>query len=466
MPSRNGSEAYGRSLRADIAVLNPATNTMEFATASRVKVRSIEGDIEGRDWTTLADRIERQTNGPIFQPDFKITDEVRKDLESMFLFFKLETEDYKSGKNKDVWNRYGEQKDFETASEAEIKEFLARYRLDLIEEVATFRKYDTENNANSEVFLLGKDRGSQERIDALEKLRGDSEVKEVIYRGQDAYEVLDAKKAAEIIRQKRREDREGGGDSGYRKGIGYTGSEGDGLYHLTPAGGYASGYGSASDKPTSGVIQGVLSSKKLLDLTEITAGAAIHHAINNKEYVGMREKYFGKGNMPPLEGWDLRGSQPSYEEVREFNKAPHRSEAGYTNKEYYGSFDESDLAKWKWTHAVADVISKNYERVNGKPMPASIGLSKTDNDTRPLQERLYSDMDKRHGVTYQLLKTPTFKKVLKQAGFDAVKYLDTGVGRTSPLGTPAYGATKPTQFKSYFGSKKVDLKSPNMFDAD
>jgi hypothetical protein len=76
------------------------------------------------------------------------------------------------------------------------------------------------------------------------------------------------------------------------------------------------------------------------------------------------------------------------------------------------------------------------------------------------------DMDKRYGVTYQLLKTPTFKKVLKQAGFDAVKYLDTGVSRTSPLGTPAYGATKPTQFKSYFGNKQVDLKSPNMFDAD
>ena len=465
MPSRNGSEAYGRSLRADIAVLNPATNTMEFATASRVKVKSIEGDIEGREWTTLADRIERQTDGPIFQPDFKITDEVRKDLESMFGYFKLETEDYRSGKNKDSWNRYGEQKDFADASEAEIKEFISRYRLDLMKEVAEFRKYNADE-PTSEVFLLGKDRGSQERIDALEKLRGDSEVKEVIYRGQDAYEVLDAKKSAEIIRQKRQEDRQGGGDSGYRKGIGYTGSEGDGLYHLTPAGGYASGYGSASDKPTSGVIQGVLSSKKLLDLTEITAGSAIHHAINNKEYVERREKYFGKGNMPPIEGWDLRGSQPSYEEVRAFNNAPHRSEVGYTNKEYYGSLDESDFAKWKWTHAVADVISRNYERVNGKPMPANIGLSKTDNDTRPLQERLYMDMDKRYGVTYQLLKTPTFKKVLKQAGFDAVKYLDTGVGRTSPQGTPAYGATKPTQFKSYFGSKKVDLKSPNMFDAD
>lgn len=463
MPTRNPSS---RSLRADIAVLNPTTGKMEFPKASKVSQRSIYTNEELNDWGELGARIERQSNGPMFQPDFKITDEVRKDFEDMFGSFKLETEDWKSGKTKEFWKRYGDENDFLTASEDKIKLWIKESQQQLFEEAKQYKDNQSKYNDNNEhkLYLLGKDKASPERIAELEKLRKDSQVQDIIYRGQDAYEVLDSKKASEVIAEMRKKDRESGGEH-YKRGIGYTGSQGDGLYHLTPHGSYANSYGNDGDTPTSGVIQGVLISKKLLDLTPLTASEDIYQSVNNKAFWGRFEKYYGKNTAPYDHGWaNTRGVGPTYEEALAFRKAPHRN--GGTNEENLGKISESQLVTWKWAGAIADTIASNYQRVNGTPMPANIGKVKSDTSNDTLQERIYADFGKRGGYTYQLLKTPTFKRVMKQAGFDAVKYLDYGVSLTSPLGTPAYGATKPTQFKSYFGDKKVDLKSPNVFDAD
>jgi hypothetical protein len=79
---------------------------------------------------------------------------------------------------------------------------------------------------------------------------------------------------------------------------------------------------------------------------------------------------------------------------------------------------------------------------------------------------LRKDLSSRGNTTYQVLKTPTFKKLVKDGGFDAIKYKDFGKSFVQPDGTVAYAATKPTQFKSYFGNKKVNQDSPNVFDAD
>jgi hypothetical protein len=463
MPSRNGSGAYGRSLRADIAVLNPATGKMEFPHASKVLRRELETAEEKREVLDLAERFERQADMPMFKSDFQITDEVRKDLEEIFGSFRLLTEEYKSGKSPDKYGWHTGY-DFKSATEEEIKRFLSEYRGNILDEAKGYRKTHENYQANSpSVYVLGKDKGSEERIKALEELRKKSDVQEVIFRGQDAYEVLDAKKAAEVIKQARKEDRAYGG-TGYKKSIGYTGSEGDGLYHLTPQIGYASGYGR-----NGGVIQGVLASNKLLDLSGLTAADSIYYAKTNKAYTERLEKYLGKGNLPLSGGWTTRGSMPSYDEVKAFESTPHPQ--GGTMRDQYGKWSKDEVVSWKWAHALADTISKNYERVNGKPMPADLGVKKADKEKTwykpiPLGEKIFRDLQGRMGVTYQFLKTPVFKTIMKQAGFDAVKYMDYGVGIYTPEGTPAYGATKPTQFKSYFGNKKVDLKSPNMFDAD
>ena len=414
---------------------------------------------ELNEWLSLAQRAEAQANGPMFQPDFKITDEVRKDFQDMFGSFKIE-----ENEGKEKWQRYGDWKSFLTASEDELRKWLKSFREDLLDEVKVAQKNQADDDFISrKITFLGKDKGSSERVEEIEKLRKESAVQDVIYRGQDAYEVLDSKKAAQIIKDSRKDERARGIDSGYRKGVGYTGSEGDGLYHLTPHGTYAASYG-GSESPRQGVIQGVLVSKRLLDLTPVTAGGGIYYSKNNTEYWNRREKYFGKGTSPAVSGWEVNGVGPTYEQVKAFNEAKHDKD--YTNSEFFGRMGKAEYEKFVWCGAIADTIAKNYERVNGKPMPQNIGLPKKSTDTSSLQERIYADMDKRNDVTYQVLKTPTFKKVMKEAGFDAVKYLDYGVGRTTPTGTPAYGATKPTQFKSYFGNKKVDLTAPNMFDAD
>lgn len=466
MPSRNGSGAYGRSLRADIAVLNPETGKMEFPHASKIPRVKLESESESRQVLDLAERLERQTNAPLFQPDFKITDEVRNDLAEIFGDFKLQSEEYKSGKSKGVFDKYGLSwgKDFKTATEEEIKRFLSEYKGDLLEEAKGYRNvHEKWQKDGPSAYVLGKDKGSEERIKELEEIRKKSDVQEVIFRGQDAYEVLDAKKAAQVIREARKEERAYGG-TGYKRSVGYTGSEGDGLYHLTPQVGYASGYGSSGG----GVIQGVLSSNKLLDLSGLTASDSIYYAKNNKAFTERLEKYLGKNNLPLSVGWTTKGSQPSYEETKAFESLPLH---GGTMRSEYGRFGKDEVVSWKWSNALADTIAKNYEKVNGKPMPDDLGVTKADKAKSwykplPLGERIFRDMQGRLGVTYQFLKTPVFKAIMKQAGFDAVKYMDYGVGQYTQEGTPAYGATKPTQFKSYFGNKKVNPKSPNMFDAD
>jgi len=451
MPTRNSS--YSNSLRADIAVLNPTTGKMEFPNASLVNQRSINSETEKNQWKNLADRVQAQVDGPMFQPDFKITDEVRKDFEELFgSYFQLKTNEWIDENHKNWGKKRGEEVYFKNATDEQIKQYLGDRREDLEKELKTFREHQArEEKEERPLYLLGRDKSSPERRQELDRLREQSEVKEIIYRGQDAYEVLDSKKASEVIKELRKKDRESGGEH-YSRGVGYTGSEGDGLFHLSPEGGYAGNYGSDRNK-TKGVIEGVLVSKKLLDITSLTASISIYHGLNSdNEYKSVFTKYYGKGTFPPINGYEVGGMKPTYKQREELEQATGRRGI--------------DFERWKWSGAIADTIAQNYQRVNGKPMPANIGLSKTSADKRTLQERFYEDMKGRNGATYQVLKTPTFKSVMKKGGFDAVKYLDYGVGITSPLGTPAYGATKPTQFKSYFGNKKVNQDSPNVFDAD
>lgn len=498
MASRSGSKAMTASLMADIAVMNAQKGVMEFPAASRIPRATIETAEERQEWPGLLDRIYKQLDGPMFDSDFQITDEVREDFKEMFGSFKLESEEYKKSlrDNPDPsiksWDRPhrwdGKTYDFtghpqDKATDEQIREFIGYLRDELEKEASNVLDIIAreEKGESLPVYLLGRDRSSAERKEALEKLRNESEVKELIYRGQDAYEVLDAKKAAEKIKADRREDRSSGGEH-YKRGVGYTGSEGDGLYHLTPHGGYAAGYASSSEQPTTGVIEGVLVSKRLLDLTPITASNHIDYSRGNRKFWDRWEKYYGKGNAPSIDhSWERSdAARPAWDDVTAFGKQKYTGKAfgvysekepwsggganGYTMREAFGIKDAESLSKWKWSEKIAKTIGENYQRIHGKPMPENLGVPKGSDYT--LQESIYNDLQKRSGLTYQLLKTPTFKRVMKEAKFDAVKYLDYGVGRTTPLGTPAYGATKPSQFKSYFGDKKVDEKSPNMFDAD
>jgi DNA-binding NarL/FixJ family response regulator len=127
--------------------------------------------------------------------------------------------------------------------------------------------------------------------------------------------------------------------------------------------------------------------------------------------------------------------------------------------------------------ALVDSISKQYKQSFGKEMPSSVGVRKQDGEYeyqkypenepyKDLKEAVYSQLAraKSLGQIYMVMKMPFFKKLLKDTKFDTVSYVDFG-GYYSPEGRPAYAVVSPSQFKSYYGNKPVDRKSPNMFDA-
>ena len=428
MPTRNGGNA--RSLRADIAVLNPETGKMEFPSASKRKPESLSNTSDYRGWKDHLNKLDEMISSRAFDPNLELTPAVIAELtEIMPNLFS---------------NNGGE--------ELTPREHLEEYKAYLLKERATAAKIiedDQKPDAYSkrDLYVLGMEKTSPERKAELDKLRNESEVKEIIYRGQDAYEVLDSKKAAEVIKKKRAEDRAVGGEH-YTKGVGYTGSEGDGYYHLTPEGSYATAYGGyvGVEGPKHAVIEGVLIAKKVLDITSLTADQNTRLAKNNTEYWDKYSKYFG--SPPHWQGWDISGALAKYKH------------------------DESSRAK-DWATEIVKAVADQYEKKNGKRMPANAGLkgeAKNETDPNGSYDRLVStlrkDLSSRGDTTYQVLKTPTFKKLVKDGGFDAIKYKDYGKSFVQPDGTVAYAATKPTQFKSYFGNKKVNQDSPNVFDAD
>ena len=132
MPTRNSSSSG--SLRADIAVLNPETGKMEFPSARWTDVDS--GEVQK--WTDYISRVKAAMAHPANQGNEKRMEYFKKEIERA------------------EWARehYGKPK---------------------------------------KLLMLGLQDSSPERKRELDELRAKSAVKEIIYRGQDAYESLDAK---------------------------------------------------------------------------------------------------------------------------------------------------------------------------------------------------------------------------------------------------------------------------------
>ena len=408
MPSRNGSEAYGRSLKADIAVLNPETGKMEFPKAT-MDLRPYD---KSKHLQRLAD-LNETLNYPAYSGNPLSVDDLNA-LGDLIYSLRL-------GKYSDA--------------EYQAKERRERLLNAIKDEEG--RAKPSEGKGQS--YILGIVGSSPERKAELDAIREKSAVKEVIYRGQDAYEVLDSKEAARITAEGRKE-------AGYKDRTKWTsasGSEGDGLYHTSPEFDYARGYGGG--RPTSGVIEGVIDSKHLLDLSSLTADATIwkaQYAPSMKSERAAAERLFGpayiKGVSVRMRGNDLR----------------------------------------EYATALVETLKGQYKQSFGKEMPAYVGLglkaSEKKTYTAPegepykaLIDRVESEMRYRDvTLMYRTLKLPFIKSVIKDAGFDTIKYKDYGVNEYKPLGTDAYATVNPNQFKSYFGNKKVNPKSPNMFDAD
>jgi hypothetical protein len=104
-----------------------------------------------------------------------------------------------------------------------------------------------------ELNMFGKAGGSPERIAELEEIRKNSQVQEVVYRGQGAYESLGS----------------GQWDTKWKKD--QDGRVRGDWNHVTPDMRYASYYGGKLARPgypqNTALIEGVLDSKKLLDVT-------------------------------------------------------------------------------------------------------------------------------------------------------------------------------------------------------
>jgi hypothetical protein len=306
--------------------------------------------------------------------------------------------------------------------------------------------YVQKEKGTRKVLMLGIEDASPERKRELDELRAKSAVKEIIYRGQDAYEVLDAKKAADVIRAKRKEQQELDQVKSYSKWTTYSGSEGDGLYHTSPDVDYAGNYSRrSSEEKTAGIIQGVIVSKHLLDLSSLTD--------ESRTWLGAHPQFSAQ-------------KAQAYSEYGPPYRSPYQVNATRDNVKLYAK-------------GIVDLIKDQYRLSFGKDMPVTAGLRPSEKKQyeqykNPNYENPYT-LDKiidsqimKRGVstTYMLLKLPFFKQLLKDTGFDCVKYKDYSGSILDQGGHTAYATVKPTQFKSYFGNKKVDLKSPNMFDAD
>lgn len=390
MPTRNSSSS--NSLRADIAVLNPETGKMEFPSARWTDVDS--GEVQK--WTDYISRVKAAMAHPANQGNEKRMEYLKKEVE------------------RSEW----------------AKEHYGKPR---------------------KLLMLGLQDSSPERKRELDELRAKSAVKEIIYRGQDAYESLDAKKAAEVIRQMRKEQADG--VQSKTKWTSYSGSEGDGLYHTSPEIEYAARYG-RRDSETSknaGVIEGVIVSKHLLDLTPLTD--------ESRNWLGAQPKF------------SADKAKALYEDGPLISR-PFQMPATRENVKMYAK-------------GVVDLIKEQYRLSFGKDMPETAGLRAVEKKKYEEQVRMDKYYDRKNenpysldkiidsqimkrgvSTTYMLLKLPFFKQLLKDTGFDCVKYKDLSGSILDLNGTTAYATVKPTQFKSYFGSKKVNPKSPNMFDAD
>jgi len=400
---------------------------MEFVNAKVRLLNDLGGEKDNQDILNWITRLEKLADAPIFK--MEITPQVLADLKTLF-------------PNASVDGR------FDNVDEAK------KYISGLKESFESKLKEVTLNSqmpwmSSRKAYVLGKDGSSSERTKELDDIRNKSAIKEVVYRGQDAYDVLDAKKASEVIKNLRDEERARDENDKYKRGFGYTGSENDGLYHFSPIPAYSADYGGriSNDEyrtpPTRGLIEGVIDSKKLLDLSELTASKSIYQSKNNTDYWNLYSKYMG--TSPAVFGYEWSPSRPTFQR-------------GYSSDK-------------DWATNIVKVLANQYEKVNGKRMPANIGLPSAlkknidpNGSYQPLVDEMAERVSKTDGSTYQLFKTPIFKSFLKESGFDAIKYKDDGSSPGKPEGTPAYATTKPTQFKSYFGKEKVNPKSADMFD--
>lgn len=296
-----------------------------------------------------------------------------------------------------------------------------------------------------QVKVVGKEFGSPERIAELDALRAKSAVPFVVYRGQDAYEVLDKKMAADVVRKKNEEIRSYDTKKNLSTKAGGQGSRADGLYHFSPDATYANEYAHGDKRA---VVEGVVISRAHLDLNDLSYSSRTWWG-KRPEFSAEREKHFGE-------------------------KVRFDFEAGYDRKEY--------------ATALVDKLRSEYRKTFGKELPETAGLrgeerknGKSDIGTGNYK-RLIGEVERdvkkftvtKKGesglMTYQLLRLPFFKQFIKDTGFDAISYKDFNGGFTENTnymdGQKAIALVNPNQFKSYYGDKKVNLKSPNMFDAD
>ena len=382
MPSRNPSS---RSLRADIAVLNPATGKMEFPKAER-------------------------TDFPLSQ---KVIDYKRAEYDWLV-------------KNADY--------------EHSFEYFF--------------------NTAPSSVMALSRKQGSQERIAELEEIRKKSAVNFPVFRGQDAFETLDSKKAEQAVKEML-----GGSYEESKRKQKYVGATGDGLYHTTEDSGYASSFGSA-------VIEGVIDSKHLLDIRSLAGDISD----NIRKERGIETKRILEKERDALPELD-KGIKPDlymgirYSEAKSVGRLNEGIEKTKNQTVKELEYPLHYIYARRYANQLVTAIAKQYEQNFGKKMPVDLGMTpkeKKSSDTsdgtyRALKavvaEQLYKLKNQKQ---WNVLKTPFFRQVMKNTDFDAVAYHDYSFGGDQPC----VAFKNPNQFKSYFGSKKVDKKSPNMFDAD
>jgi len=390
MPSRNGSEAYGRSLRADIAVLNQATGKQEFPSAQK--------------------------------ENFKVSQRVL---------------DYK----RKEWEWLVKNKEYEHSFDY-------------------FFPFDTESRKSVEQLALSRSQGSPERIAELEKIRKESKVDFPVFRGQDAFETLDSKRAEDAVKKML-----GDTYNENKRKQKFIGATGDGLYHTTEFSVYAGSFGPV-------VIEGVIDSKHLLDLRAL-ASDQYDQYIYEKGKVEKDKLVKERNSLPEAE----KGIPPTISTgIREaigndtgrfmsrIRKNPKSTMGEVESPAYY-------VYARRYANQLVDTIAKQYRENFGKKMPVDLGMSPkqkkesgtSDGTYRALKtvvgEQLYKLKNPKQ---WNVLKTPFFRQVMKDTGFDAVAYHDFSFGGDQPC----VAFKNPNQFKSYFGSKKVDKKSPNMFDAD
>lgn len=319
---------------------------------------------------------------------------------------------------------------------------------------------------------LSREDASQERLEQLEKLRAESEVSFPVFRGMEGFEVLDSKAAEAAVREERK-----GLDSKRARLNQYHGSAGDGLFHFAKEVGHSLNYARhdtdwemrdntnvadlKSGDSTTGVVEGVLVSKKLLDLREI--GPSLSSLIpdapkfslsNNAE----RSEYH-KNELKKKDDFYAKNS----------DKPPY-----FINESETADYQDSlyQMYKAKWVDKIVDAISNQYQSKFGKPMPDDIHISKSSKSSSSvdgsvpyanLRNSIYNDPWLKKGdLSYMILKTKAFKNIFKNSGFDAVAYLD----RAKEMTHESIAVKSPNQFKAYAGDKPVNLKSDNIFDAD